>query len=215
MAFVNIRLFHLEPKPMAGPHPGTELWGRDVSIPAAARILIHARSGQGKTTLLSVIYGLRRDYEGLVFFDGQEISRLSSKAWSRLRQRQLSLVFQDLQLFEDLTAWQNVELKNRLTGHKTIEEIARLFEQLGLADKMQVPTSQLSTGQKQRIAIIRALCQPFAFLLLDEPFSHLDPQNIQLAQDMITTECHRQQAGMILTSLTLERHFDFTAVYPL
>lgn len=167
-------------------------------------MVVHAPSGKGKTTLLSVLYGLRNDYAGQVYFDEIEIHALRLSGWSRLRKTQLSFVFQDLQLFHDLTARQNVELKNHLTAHKTQAEIGGMFEILGIAACMNEPGARLSLGQKQRVAIIRALCQPFAFLLLDEPFSHLDLENRRKAVALIREECGKQEAGYIMTNLASE-----------
>ena len=79
--------------------------------------------------------------------------------------------FQDLRIFTELSALENVQLKNNLTGCKKKKEILSFFEQLGIADKINVKAGKLSFGQQQRVAFIRALCQPFDFLFLDEPIS--------------------------------------------
>jgi len=96
---------------------------------------------------------------------------------------------------------ENVELKNRLTGFKTSEDIKRLFDTLGIADKLDSLASKLSIGQQQRVAIIRTLCQPFDFILLDEPVSHLDEENNRIVARLITDEAQRQGAGVIATSV--------------
>jgi ABC-type multidrug transport system ATPase subunit len=73
----------------------------------------------------------------------------------------------------------------------------------------------LSLGQRQRVAIIRALCQPFDFLLMDEPFSHLDDDNIAILTELIGSEVEKQKAGMILTSLGSEYNFTYDTIYQL
>ena len=106
-----------------------------------------------------------------------------------------------MRLFGELTAMENVELKNRLTGFKSREDIIKLFETLGIADKVDSLASKLSIGQQQRVAIVRALCQPCDFILLDEPVSHLDDENNRIVADIIAQEADRQGAGVIATSV--------------
>ncbi len=75
------------------------------------------------------------------------------------------------------------------------------FEQLGIADKINVKAGKLSFGQQQRVAFIRALCQPFDFLFLDEPISHLDDDNSRIMGELIIAEAKAQGAGVIATSI--------------
>jgi putative ABC transport system ATP-binding protein len=100
-----------------------------------------------------------------------------------------------------LTAFENIEIKNQLTLALSRNEIEHLFDKVGLADKRNQLTGTLSMGQKQRVAIIRALCQPFEWLILDEPFSHLDYQNSSVCFEIIRDRCDKINAGIILTSL--------------
>ena len=127
--------------------------------------------------MCSYLYGYRGDYEGIITFDGKNIRSLDTAGWTALRRRSLSLLFQELRLFPELTALENVLLKNRLSGYKSRQEILTLFEAAGIADKVNEKTGILSFGQQQRVAFIRCLCQPFDFILLDEPVSHLDENN--------------------------------------
>ena len=198
---MEIRLNKIEPLPLQGACAGSEVWNQDHCFSQDSSVLVKSQSGKGKTTFLSVLYGLRKDYQGQVYFDGADIRECGHSRWSHLRQDRLAIVFQDLQLFSDLTAWQNADLKNRLTLRKNKAEIERMFETLGIAHRMSEPVAKLSLGQKQRVAIIRALCQPFAFLLLDEPFSHLDPENARKAAALIREERQQQGAGLIMTSV--------------
>ena len=116
------------------------------------------------------------------------------------------MLFQDLRIFTELTALENVQLKNNLTGYKKKKEVLAYFEQLGIADKINVKVGKLSFGQQQRVAFIRALCQPFDFLFLDEPISHLDNDNSRIMGEIITAEVERQGAGVIATSIG--KHID-------
>ena len=92
-------------------------------------------------------------------------------------------------------------LKNNLSGHKTREEIAEMMRRLEIADKIDSPVAILSIGQQQRVAIIRALCQPFDFLILDEPVSHLDSRNNATVAALAVEEAKAQGAAIIATSV--------------
>ena len=94
-----------------------------------------------------------------------------------------------------------MQLKNNLTGHKKKKEILSLFEKLGISDKLNVKAGKLSFGQQQRVAFIRAFCQPFDFLFLDEPISHLDDENSRIMGEIIIDEAGKQGAGVIATSI--------------
>ena len=163
--------------------------------------LIEAASGTGKSSLCSYIYGYRNDYQGIINFDETNIKAYSVKQWVDLRKHSLSILFQDLRIFTELSALENVQLKNNLTGCKKKKEILSFFEQLGIADKINVKAGKLSFGQQQRVAFIRALCQPFDFLFLDEPISHLDDDNSRIMGELIIAEAKAQGAGVIATSI--------------
>ena len=135
---------------------------------------------------------------------------MSVKDWVEIRKRSLSMLFQDLRLFTELTALENVQLKNSLTGFKKKKEIKDLFFELGIGDKMNVPVGKMSFGQQQRVALIRALCQPFDFLFMDEPISHLDEVNAKNMARIITEEAVRQGAGVVVTSIGKHLELDYT-----
>ena len=179
----------------------SEVWRQDVTFERGQLYLVEAASGTGKSSLCSYLYGYRNDYQGMIFFDDQNIRSLSVSDWTRLRQRHLSLMFQELRLFPELTALENVQIKNKLTGFKKKSEILRWFEELDIADKVNSPLGKMSFGQQQRVALMRALCQPFDFLMVDEPISHLDDINSRQMADIMMTEATRQGAGVIVTSI--------------
>lgn len=173
------------------------------------RYLVNAASGKGKSTFLHIIYGLRTDFDGLATIHGKDVRSFSPNDWASCRQSQLSIVFQDLRLFPQLTGLENILLKNGQTNHFTEAEINQMAEQLGMAPYLKQAAATLSYGQRQRIAILRALCQPFEFLLLDEPFSHLDEENTKLASELISVACERQAAGLVMVSLGEEFFFTY------
>lgn len=179
----------------------SEVWLRNVEFERGKHYLISAESGTGKSSLCSYIYGYRIDYSGVMQFDGTDIRTLSVEQWCDVRKNHIAYLPQDLRLFPELTAIENIQLKNRLTNFKTEKEIISYFERLGIPEKVNSLVGKLSIGQQQRVAIIRALCQPADFILLDEPVSHLDEANNAIVAQMVTEEAARQGAGVISTSV--------------
>lgn len=179
----------------------SEVWRTEVMFFRGNYYLIEATSGAGKSSLCSFLYGWRGDYLGNICFDGQDIRKLSAGAWSAIRKSSLSFLFQEMRLFDELTAWENVKLKNDLTKYKEEKELRHYFELLGIEDRQNTPARILSLGQQQRVAAIRSLCQPFDFLLLDEPISHLDEENASLLASLYKAEAEQQGAGIITTSV--------------
>lgn len=179
----------------------SEVWLRNVEFERGKHYLISAESGTGKSSLCSYIYGYRIDYSGVMQFDGADIRTLSVEQWCDVRKNHIAYLPQDLRLFPELTAIENIQLKNRLTNFKTEKEIISYFERLGIPEKVNSLVGKLSIGQQQRVAIIRALCQPADFILLDEPVSHLDEANNAIVAQMVTEEAARQGAGVISTSV--------------
>ena len=193
----------------------SDIWHQEVALERGKRYLISAESGTGKSSMCSYIYGYRQDYSGVIAFDGQDIRSLTIDQWCDVRQRHIAYLPQDMRLFAELTAMENVELKNSLTGFKSREDIVRLFEVMGIPDKMDSLAAKLSIGQQQRVAIIRTLCQPCDFIMLDEPVSHLDDENNRIVADLITQEAARQGAGIIATSVGNHLQMDGATVIKL
>ena len=203
----TIRLEHTFPEVFANRSDlSSEVWQQDIIFQKGHLYLVEASSGTGKSSLCSFLYGYRHDYQGIITFDGQNIRNLKVADWTRLRQRHLSLMWQELRLFPELTAMENVLIKNRLTGFKAKKDIRRWFDELGIADKENARLGQMSFGQQQRVAMMRALVQPFDFLMVDEPISHLDDQNARTMADIMMEEATRQGAGVIVTSIG--KHID-------
>jgi len=181
--------------------PDSDVWKRELTFRRGEYYLVEAASGGGKSSMCSYIFGARTDYEGTLRFNDTDTATLVISQWQELRRRNLAYLPQELSLFPQLTALQNIELKNSLTGWKTREEIELWLEELGIDSRRDYPVGKMSIGQQQRVGIIRALCQPFDFILLDEPVSHLDAENNRKAARMIIGEASRQEAGIIATSV--------------
>ena len=179
----------------------SEIWEGDVVLEKGKLYIIAAESGTGKSSLCAYVYGARRDYSGTIFFDGEDVSTFSIDHWQYLRRNSLAYLPQELDLFPELSAWQNIELKRRLTNFTPEKKVEEWLERLGIADRRDFPIGKMSIGQQQRVGIIRALCQPFDFLWLDEPVSHLDPENNRIAAEMILEEASCQKAAVVATSV--------------
>lgn len=187
----------------------SDVWHQSLEFVKGEKVLIEAASGTGKSSLCSYIYGYRNDYQGIICFDGKNIQSLGVSDWVEIRKTSLSMLFQELRLFTELSAWENVQIKNSLTGFKSKKEIKTWFEALGIADKWEVSLGKLSFGQQQRVALIRALCQPFDFIFLDEPVSHLDDENGRIMASILAEESERQGAGIVVTSIGKHLELDY------
>ncbi len=179
----------------------SEIWRQDVTFEKGHLYLVEAASGKGKSTFCSYAIGYRHDYTGRISFDNRDTKTLKTADWVDIRGRHVSHLFQELRLFPELTAYENVEIKNKLTHFKTRKEIDEWFEMLGIADKKDAKIGRMSFGQQQRVAMMRALVQPFDFIIADEPISHLDDTNSKIMGDIMMKEAGRQGAGVIVTSI--------------
>lgn len=193
----------------------SEIWQQDVSFEKGHLYLVEANSGKGKSTFCSYILGYRHDYTGSVMFDDDLTASYRVADWVDMRRLHVSHLFQELRLFPELTAMENVQIKNKLTGFKDEAQIKKWFEMLGIADKMDAKIGRMSFGQQQRVAMIRALCQPFDFLLADEPISHLDDTNSRIMGDIMMAEAKAQGAGVIVTSIGKHMDLPYEHVFKL
>ncbi|MCI5709933.1 MAG: ATP-binding cassette domain-containing protein [Prevotella sp.] len=184
----------------------SEIWKQEVTLEKDHLYLVEADSGKGKSTFCSYVVGYRNDYTGQVMFDDTDTKTLKVKDWTEMRKLHISHLFQELRLFPELTAMENVEIKNKLTHFKSRQQIDEWFDMLGIGDKKDALIGRMSFGQQQRVAMIRALVQPFDFILADEPISHLDDKNSRIMADIMMDEAKRQGAGVIVTSIG--KHMD-------
>lgn len=205
---MTYRFEYIIPLPMKEvPTEGSSIWeAESFSFLQDKSYLVEAPSGKGKTSLLSIMYGLRKDFSGKMYVDNRDSREIRSAEWSAMRKKKLSYIFQGLELFDDMSGWDNIMLKNNITRHKTQQQIRNMAVQLNIEQFLHKHCGILSFGQRQRVAIIRALCQPFDFLFADECFSHIDKKNSAVAMDLIREECRAGGAGLILTSLGNNDH---------
>lgn len=156
------------------------LKGIDLHIAKGEVVSIVGPSGAGKTTLLQVMGTLYRPDEGSLTIAGTDVSRLSAKEISRFRNEHLGFVFQFHQLLPEFTALENVMIPGMIAGKKQSEIRRRaeeLLEFMGLADRADHKPNELSGGEKQRVAVARALMNEPDVVFADEPSGSLDSKN--------------------------------------
>jgi ABC-type lipoprotein export system ATPase subunit len=185
----------------------SQIWNSTVVFNTGENIQIVAPSGSGKTSLIHFLYGLRKDFTGSILYDGNPISLFDAEQFAGYRQQKISIVFQDLRLFSEQTVVQNIEIKRLLNPYHSESKIAAMAKALGIENKLGKLCKTCSYGEQQRIAIIRALQQPFDFLLLDEPFSHLDESNRKKAMELMEEEVAIRKASIILADLKAIAYF--------
>lgn len=156
------------------------LKGIDLEIKEKEVVSIVGASGAGKTTLLQIIGTLDRADSGNVFYNGTDISTLSSKALAAFRNNNIGFVFQFHQLLPEFTALENVCIPAFIGGRSKSEAENRAKELLGflnLSERLDHKPSELSGGEQQRVAVARALVNNPAVILADEPSGNLDSEN--------------------------------------
>ena len=186
------------------------MWNTNRTFNKGEFIFIQAPSGTGKTTLVHILYGLRKDYEGTVKWNENVLGAIDIETLAKLRTNSISVIFQDMRLFPELTAWENIEIKRRLTNTVTEQQAGEWLDRLGLKEKKNSIGRTLSYGEQQRVAIVRALLQPFEWLLMDEPFSHLDHANISKASELIGEVVKQHNAGIIIAELDENNYFPYS-----
>lgn len=195
----------------------SDVWEQQLMFCRGKSYLIEAASGRGKSSLCAFLYALRSDYQGsieLADANGKRIE-LRERTICEMRKTSLALMFQEHRLFPELTAVENVMLKNMLTNIYTEQEIRQMLSRTGLQDRLDTPCARLSLGQQQRVAFVRLMAQPADFLLLDEPISHLDEDNARIMSEMLKEKQEREGAGVIVTSIGNRMPYDYDEIIKL
>jgi putative ABC transport system ATP-binding protein len=209
-----IELNHVVPHPLPKQViQSSDVWDTKLCFKPNSTCLVSAQSGMGKSTLLHFLYGVRKDFSGILSIDGKDSSSLSREDWIKIRKTSISLVFQDLRLFSHLTALENINLIP--VANPQAPAVEEMADQLGIMDLLHQSVATLSHGQRQRVALVRALRKPFQFLLLDEPFSHLDEVNQNKACSLITQLVQINGASLILSTLGSVPEIQFDQTYSL
>lgn len=184
------------------------LKGINLEIPPGKIYSIVGASGAGKTTLLQIIGTLSKPDEGQLFYKGKDISSLSENELAAFRNREIGFVFQFHHLLPEFTALENVEIPGFIARRqrKEVEKEARkLLDYLGLHDRMHHKPSELSGGEKQRVAVARALINNPSVVLADEPSGNLDSANRDDLHDLLFRL--RDDMGQTFIIVTHDDHF--------
>ncbi|MEE4358522.1 MAG: ABC transporter ATP-binding protein [Desulfococcaceae bacterium] len=177
----------------------------DLAVESGEFLVISGNSGSGKTTLLSLLSGLDRPDSGSVFIQDKEISLLSEEEMAPLRNRIFGFVFQSFHLIPSLTALENVMLPAELCKDSAAREKAvRLLERVGLGQRHANFPPQLSGGEKQRVAICRALINDPKIIFADEPTGNLDSEHSRAVLDILCNLQEEQHASLILVTHSAE-----------
>ncbi len=168
-----------------------------LNISRGKKIAIIGESGSGKSTLLNLIAGFDKASAGELFLNQE--NHFNTPVFKR----PVAMLFQDNNVFPHLTAIQNIGLglspRFKLTS-KERQEVKKIAAQMGIDDLLDRPCEQLSGGQKQRVALARTLLQNKPILLLDEPFSALDPKRRQELQDLVIQICEQNHLTLLMVT---------------
>lgn len=183
--------------------------GVSLSLEAGEFVGVMGPSGSGKTTLLNCVSTIDRPSAGSIVIDGRELTRLKGGELAKFRRERLGFIFQDCNLLDTLTAYENIALSLsilRAPAHKIDKRVREMAEFLGIADCLDKYPYQMSGGQQQRCAAARAMVTRPALVLADEPTGALDSKSSQLLLDRLD-ELNRELGATIL----MVTHDAFTA----
>tara|TARA_B100000497_G_C7560479_1_gene338186 strand:- start:177 stop:842 length:666 start_codon:yes stop_codon:yes gene_type:complete len=164
-------------------------------------ISIVGESGSGKTSLIMLAGGLEKATSGKIFFEDQEISKMSEDEVSKIRRKNIGIVFQSFYLIPNYTAVENValtlELNNLINPNERAKE---LLDRFGLKNRFNNLPSQLSGGEQQRVAIARAIAMKPKLILADEPTGNLDSENSQMIADILFKYIKEEKSSLIMVT---------------
>lgn len=160
-----------------------------LELPDKGLIAIFGTSGSGKTTLLNAISGLDKVDSGRIEIDGNVFDKYDCKQWDSLRNREIGYIFQNYNLIDDISVYENIDMALKLAGvaneKEREERIVYTLDLLGLLKYKKRRPTTLSGGQQQRVAIARALCKHPKIIIADEPTGNLDERNTVAVMDLL------------------------------
>ena len=182
-----------------------------LSIEKGEQLVITGPSGCGKSTLLHIIGGVIDADEGRVQVYGQDLTELKGGEKDQFRSKYIGYIFQDLHLIPSLTAEENILLAiQESIDKKTLNQLlGRWFDRVGLGNKRKSLPSQLSRGQQQRVALIRALIHKPAIVLADEPTGSLDVETGKEMMDLMIEVCKELETTFLCVTHDLELALKF------
>ena len=176
---------------------------KDVNLTTKKKetISIIGESGSGKTSLIMLIGGLEKATSGKIFFQNNEITKLSEDEVSEVRRKNIGIIFQSFYLIPNYTAVENVALTLELNKFKNPEkEARRLLDRFGLSHRFNNLPSQLSGGEQQRVAIARAIAMKPELILADEPTGNLDTDNSLMISDILFKYVKEEGSSLIIVT---------------
>lgn len=176
-------------------------------IEQGEQVALLGRSGSGKTTLVNLLAGLDQPTTGSLEVAGTNLQGLSSKQISKYRREKIGIVFQSFELIPHRTALQNVELPLVLAESSRRERknrVVELLEKVGLGHRLDHYPYQLSGGEKQRVAVARAMVNNPPVLFADEPTGNLDAESTELVMDLLSELANKQNTTLLLVTHDLE-----------
>ena len=176
------------------------LKGVDLDIEEGEFVAITGQSGAGKSTLVQILGGLDNPSSGKIFFYDEDISAYSPKKLAEFRSRNIGFIFQNFYLQPFLTLRENIQLPGYFTGKISKNHTELLAKFVGLEDRLEYLPAELSGGQVQRAAIIRALYNNPSIIMADEPTGNLDDENSKLVMDLLKTINQEMNATVIVVT---------------
>ena len=175
-------------------------------------LLILGASGVGKTTFLHLLSGLLKPLEGEIDLIGTPISKLTMNEMDRFRGKNIGIVFQKPHFINSLTVKENLQLAQYISKKIDKTRIGSLLESLGIEDKANKKTLNLSQGEKQRVAIALAIVNSPKLILADEPTSSLDDLNCDKVINLLKNQAAKYKAKLIIIThdYRLKKHFKNT-----
>ena len=188
----------------SGDRAVTAVNGVTMTVADGEFVAVAGRSGSGKTTLMSLLGALEQPTGGMIFVDGQDITRLSPSELVHYRRRRIGFVFQSYNLVPNLTATENVMLPMEFIGVGKVERSKRAAHLLGqvelTGDKQARKPGRLSGGEQQRVAIARALANKPSIILADEPAGNLDSETSSTIVDLLRSLSRSEGTTIIVVT---------------
>ena len=176
------------------------------SIEKGEFVSIMGPSGCGKSTLLNILGMLDKPESGSYKFQGNEVSHLNEKGRSNVRKQNIGFIFQNFNLIDELTVFENIELPliyNKMSTSDRKERVNSILEKIGISHRASHFPQQLSGGQQQRVAVARALVTKPPLILADEPTGNLDSSNGNEVMELL---CDLNEAGTTIVMVTHSAH---------
>ncbi len=161
------------------------LHGLSLHVSKGEKVFLCGPSGAGKTTLMYTLAGLEEPQQGRVFVDDEDIYALNTRQRAVFRNRMMGFIFQNYMLMPELTALENASLATAISGKEATDRVLSLMDRVGLSHRLNHLPNELSGGEQQRVAIVRALVHDPSIIFADEPTGNLDSRNGDQILDLL------------------------------